>query len=108
MRSIRRRRSTLRESALAELERVLAPVLFTDIVDSTRCAVELGDLAGVISWTATISLLTAAASLALIPIVRKIFWGSMSMLRVFGPRASGFGQPLNRNELPISARQAGQ
>ena len=33
-----------RESALVELERVLATVLFTDIVDSTRCAVELGDL----------------------------------------------------------------
>jgi class 3 adenylate cyclase/predicted esterase len=33
-----------RESAPAELERVLATVLFTDIVDSTRYAVQLGDL----------------------------------------------------------------
>jgi class 3 adenylate cyclase len=33
-----------RESAPSELERVLATVLFTDIVDSTRRAAEIGDL----------------------------------------------------------------
>jgi class 3 adenylate cyclase len=32
-----------RESATAELERILATVLFTDIVDSTRSAAEMGD-----------------------------------------------------------------
>jgi class 3 adenylate cyclase len=32
-----------RENAAAELERVLATVLFTDIVDSTRSAAEMGD-----------------------------------------------------------------
>jgi class 3 adenylate cyclase len=32
-----------RESAAAELERILATVLFTDIVDSTRSAAEMGD-----------------------------------------------------------------
>ena len=32
-----------REHAADELERVLATVLFTDIVDSTRRAAELGD-----------------------------------------------------------------
>jgi class 3 adenylate cyclase len=32
-----------RESSAAEFERVLATVLFTDIVDSTRSAVEMGD-----------------------------------------------------------------
>ena len=32
-----------RDSAAAELERVLATVLFTDIVDSTRSAVAMGD-----------------------------------------------------------------
>lgn len=33
-----------RESASSDLERVLATVLFTDIVDSTRSAAEMGDL----------------------------------------------------------------
>ena len=32
-----------RESAIADLERVLATVMFTDIVDSTRSAAEMGD-----------------------------------------------------------------
>jgi len=34
-----------RDSSSAELERVLATVLFTDIVDSTRCAAAMGDQA---------------------------------------------------------------
>jgi class 3 adenylate cyclase len=32
-----------RESAAVDLERILATVLFTDIVDSTRSAAEMGD-----------------------------------------------------------------
>src|ERR1700739_3834285 len=32
-----------RESSSADLERILATVLFTDIVDSTRSAAEMGD-----------------------------------------------------------------
>ena len=44
-----------RESHAVDLERILATVLFTDIVNSTRSAAEMGDRRSVGCWTATIN-----------------------------------------------------
>lgn len=44
-----------RETVSADLERILATVLFTDIVDSTRRAAEMGDQNWRDCWTVTIS-----------------------------------------------------